>query len=119
MLELERGIGQAPKRDREPEVDGPVGENGRQRLAVGESEPGQHGDEHELDHSQTAGGDGDGGQDVGQPVGRQQVDRRDDVPESGHEDPQRSGVEEPVGRGPTDGPSQQSPVFHQHGEPAC
>ena len=93
VLELERGIGQAPEGNREPEVDGSVGKNGRQRLAVGESEPSQHGDEYELDHSKTGGSDGDGGQDVGQPVGRQQVDRRDDVPEGGHEYPQRSGVE--------------------------
>ena len=75
MLELEGGIGQSPEGDREPEVDGTVGEDGRQRLAVGESEPGQHGDEHELDHSKTSRGDGDGGQDVGQPVGRQEVNR--------------------------------------------
>lgn len=119
MLELERGVGQAPEGNREPEVDGPVGQDGRERFAVSEPEPGQHGDEHELDHSQTAGGDGDGGQDVGQPVGRQQVDRRDDVPECSHEYPQRRRVEQPVGRRPTDGPSQQSLVLHQHGEPAC
>jgi len=40
------------------------------------------------------------------------------VSEGGHEDPQRSGVEQPVGRRPTDRSSQKAFVLHQHGEPA-
>lgn len=118
MLELQRGVGQPAEGDRQPEVDGPVGQHGREGLAVGQAEAGQHGDQHELDHPESPRGDGDGGQDVGQPVGRQQVDGGDDVAERRHEDPQRGGVEEPVGRRPHRGPDEQRLVLHQHGEPA-
>jgi len=117
VLEFERGVGQAAEGDRQPEVDGPVGQHRRQGLAVGQPEAGQHRDEDELDDAEAAGGDGDGSQDVGQSIGREQVDRRDDVIEGGHEHPQRCGVEEPVGRRPAHRPAEQRLVLHQHGEP--
>jgi hypothetical protein len=37
--------------------------------------------------------------------------------EGGHEHPQGGGVEEPVGRGPTDGSAGEGPVLHQRREP--
>ena len=37
--------------------------------------------------------------------------------EGGHEHPQRGGVQQPVGRRPSDGPPGQGPVLQQHGEP--
>ena len=117
LLELERGVGQPAEGDGQPEVDGPVGEHPGQRLSLGQAEPGQHGDQDELDHAQTARGERDGGQDVGQPVGGEQVHRGDEVAEGGHEHPQGCGVEEPVGGGPATGAPQQRPVVDQHGEP--
>jgi hypothetical protein len=117
VLEFDRGVGQATERDRQPEIDSPIGEYGGECLAVGQSETRQHRDQDELDDAESTGGQGNGGQDVGQPVGRQQFDRRDHVSEGGDEDPERSRVEEPVGRGPADRPLQQCPVLHQHGEP--
>jgi len=39
------------------------------------------------------------------------------VAEGGHEDPERGGVEQPVGRRPPDGPGQQGPILHEHREP--
>jgi len=116
--QLERGVGEAAEGDREPEVHGSVREDGGQGLAVGEAESGQQGHEHELDHPQAPGGDGNGGQDVGQAVRREQVDRRDDVAEGGDEDPERCGVEQPVGRRPAAGPGQESAILHEHREPA-
>jgi len=75
LLELERGVGETAEGDRQPEVDRPVGEHARQRLAVGQAEAGQHGHEHEFDHAQASRRDRDGGQDVGETVGGEQVDR--------------------------------------------
>ena len=40
------------------------------------------------------------------------------MPEGGHEDPERGGVEQPVGRRPSHRLAQQHPVLHQHGEAA-
>ena len=115
-LELEAGVGEPAEGDGQPEVHGAVGEHGRERLPVGEPEAGQHGHQHELDHPQPTRGDRDGGQDVGQSVGGQEVDRGDEVAEGGHEDPQGRRVEQPVGRGPPPGPPEQGPVVHQDGE---
>ena len=117
LLQLQRGVGEPAEGDRQPEVDGPVGQDGRQGLSVGQPEAGQQGDEDELDHTEAARGDGDGSQDVGQAVGGQQVDRGDDVAEGGHEHPQRRRVQQPVCRRPPAGPPQEGPVVDQHGEP--
>ena len=117
LLELQRGVGEAAEGDGQPEVDGPVGEYAREGLPAGQPEPGEHGDQDELDHSQATRGDRHGGQDVGQSIGDEQVDRRDEVAEGGHEDPQRRGVEEPVGRRPADRLAQESTIVHEYGEP--
>jgi len=117
VFELDGGVGQAAEGDRQPEVDGAVGEHGGQRLPVGQPRARQHRHEDELHDAQPPRGDGDGSQDVGQPVGGQQVDGGDDVGEGRHEHPQRGGVEEPVGGGPAHRPGQQRLVLHQHREP--
>ena len=117
LLQLERRIGQAPERDGQPEVHGTVGEHPGQRLTVGETETGQHGHQDELDDTQPARGDRDGGQDVGQAVGGEQVDRGDHVAEGRDEDPERRRVEEPIGGRPPAGPPQEGSVVDQYCEP--
>lgn len=117
FLELEGGVGEPTEGDRQPEVHRSVGEHARQCLAGSRSEPGDHRDEDEFDDAEAAGGDGDGGQDVGQPVGHQEVDGRDEVAEGGDEDPQGCRIEQPVGRGPANGPTGQGTVLHERAEP--
>ena len=78
---------------------------------AGTPKPVSVGDGDELDHAEATRGDGDDGQNVGQPVGHQQVDGDDVGPEGEEEDPQRGGIEEPVGRRPDAGPVQQLRVL--------
>jgi len=72
-LELQRGVGHPPEGDGQPEVDGPVGQDGGEGLGRRGAEAGDHRHQHELDHTEPPGRDGDGGQYVGQPVGHQEV----------------------------------------------
>jgi len=88
LFQLERRVGETAEGDREPEVDRPVSEHRRKGLAVGQAESGQHRHQHEFDDAETARGDRDGGQDVGQPVGGQQVHGGQEVAEGGHEHPE-------------------------------
>jgi len=116
-LELQRCVGDPAEGYGEPEVDGPVGQDGREGLGRGRPEAGDHRHQDELDHAQAPGGYRDGGQDVGQPIGHQQIDRGDEVTECGDEHPERGGIEQPVGRRPSDGPAGQGAVPHERGEP--
>jgi hypothetical protein len=116
-LELQRGIGQPAEGDGEPEVDGAVGQHSRKGLTGGGAEAGDHRHQHELHHPEAPGRDGDGGQNVGQSVGHQEVHRGDEVAEGGHEDPEGRRIEQPVGRSPADGPPGEGPVLHQYREP--
>jgi len=117
LLQFERCVGQAAEGDGQPEVHGTVGEHPRQRLTVGEAETGQHRHQDEFDDAQAPRGDRDGGQDVGQSVGGQQVHRTDHVAEGGHEHPERRCVQQPVGRRPSAGPPQEGAVVDQDREP--
>ena len=55
VLELEGGVGQAAEGDGQPEVDRPVGQHRRQRLAVGQAEAGEQRHQDELDHAEPPG----------------------------------------------------------------
>jgi hypothetical protein len=88
VFELQRSVGNAANGNGQPEVDGPIGQHAGEGLPGGGPEPGDHRDQDELDHTEAPGGDGDGGQDIGQPIGHQQVDGGDEVAEGGDEDPE-------------------------------
>ncbi len=47
---------------------------------LSDSEPAQSRDEDTLDHPEAAGGDRDHGEDVGEPVGDEKIDRGDELP---------------------------------------
>ncbi len=116
MLHLEGGVGESPEGDGQPEVDGPVGQHTRQGRRRVRPETGDHGNQHELDDAQSARSHRDGGQDVGQSVGGEQVDGGDEVAEGRHEDPEGGCIENPVGRRPTDGPHEHRAIGQQDGE---
>ena len=104
LLELEGCIGDATERNGQPEIDRPVGEYCRKRLCIRQAEarqqqgPGRRlrhrpmvereGDHGGPRHLGVARGNRNGGQDIGQAVGHEQVHRGDEVAEGCHEYPQ-------------------------------
>ena len=88
LLELEGCIGDATERNGQPEIDRPVGEYCRKRLCIRQAEARQHRHQDELHDAEAARGTRNGGQDIGQAVGHEQVHRGDEVAEGCHEYPQ-------------------------------
>src|SRR6266542_799663 len=109
----QRQVGQPADRDRQPEVQDPVGDHPEQGDVPGRPEADQRRGQHELDDAQARRRDRQHRQHVGEPVGDQQVVQPDPVPERADEHPQRGGVEQPVGGGPARRAADQGAVGDQ------
>ena len=84
---------------------------------MGYPETHEGGDEGALHDAEARRGEGNGREHVGETVGDQEVDRRDQVTEGPHEDPEAGGVEEPVETGPGEGPPEVAPSVDEQGNP--
>ncbi len=116
-VHLQGEVGEPAGGDGQPEVDQPVGDHAEDGDAARSAVPDQGGGENGLDDPQATGGDGQGGEDVGQPEGDEQAVGVGEVAERAHEHVQRGGVENPVGGRPEGRPHQHPGLGTQLGHP--
>ena len=107
---LQRDVGGGARGDRQPEVHQPPAEHAEGRDAAGNTEADQQQGCGAVDDAEAARGDGQYAEDVGDPVGGEQLGRVHVAAERRYEAPQGRGVEQPVERRPRQRRSHDLPV---------